>query len=47
LPVELVERTDARAELEDRTRTQVIRRALREYLASEERKGAKSERPAA
>ena len=33
LPVELIERADARAELEDRTRTQVIRRALREHLA--------------
>jgi metal-responsive CopG/Arc/MetJ family transcriptional regulator len=33
LPVNLIERADARAELEDRTRTQVIRRALREHLA--------------
>jgi hypothetical protein len=33
LPRELIERTDARAQLEDLTRTQVIRRALREHLA--------------
>jgi predicted DNA-binding protein len=33
LPRELIERTDARAELEDRTRAQVIRRALQEHLA--------------
>jgi metal-responsive CopG/Arc/MetJ family transcriptional regulator len=33
LPRELIERTDARAQLEDRTRTQVIRQALREHLA--------------
>jgi hypothetical protein len=33
LPVELIESADARAQLEDRTRTQVIRQALREDLA--------------
>ena len=39
LPVELVERADARAEDEDRTRAQVIRRGVEHDLDEYERQG--------
>jgi predicted transcriptional regulator len=39
LPRELAARADARAEVEDRTRTQIVRRALKQYLDRSEDEG--------